>query len=95
MAGYYADSVEYLERDRHRSPMPEFGYGDSQVVLDRSLSTIAPAYGLERDYMRERDTRTSLSIVRPSIPHHHAPTIINEPVIEHEHHHLHHHIDHG
>jgi hypothetical protein len=65
-----------------------------------SLSTIAPAYGA--DY---RDaTRTSLSIVRPTGHHHHhererdrdrSPTVIQEPVIEHEHHHLHHHIDHG
>jgi len=57
-----------------------------------SLSTIAPAHGDHRD-----TSRTSLSIVRPSHSghHHHAPTVVDEAVIEHEHHHLHHHIDHG
>ncbi|KAF8543279.1 hypothetical protein BDD12DRAFT_821584 [Trichophaea hybrida] len=55
-----------------------------------SISTIAPAYG--PDY---RDaSRSSLSIVRPGHGHHHAP-VVDETVIEHEHHHLHHHIDHG
>jgi hypothetical protein len=85
--------VEYLDR----SASPDYGFVDSRVD-PRSLSTIAPGYA---DYGRDA-SRTSLTLVRPSGHHHHerdrspmAPTVITEPVIEHEHHHLHHHIDHG
>lgn len=76
--------VEYLEKDIHieKRSTPRYDYLDSRN-MDNGLPT-----GL--DY---RDSNRG-ALVRPAHSHH-APTVIEEPLIEHEHHHLHHHIDHG
>jgi hypothetical protein len=56
-------------------------------------SIIAPAY--DRSGVEYRDTNHSAMIrATHTHGHRHAPTVVEEPVIEHEHHHLHHHIDH-
>jgi len=58
-----------------------------------AVTTVAPAY---RDYeYREASNKGALIRPTPHIHSQHTPTVIEEPVIEHEHHHLHHHIDHG
>ncbi|KAA8900559.1 hypothetical protein FN846DRAFT_139594 [Sphaerosporella brunnea] len=86
-------SVEYVERP----VSPEYGFSDPRVD-PRSLVGLGAGYN---DYGRDA-SRTSLTLVRPAHHHHErersptvASTVIQEPVIEHEHHHVHHHIDHG
>jgi len=51
-----------------------------------SLSTIAPAYAGADPFLRDANRG---ALIR------NTNTVVEEPVVEHEHHHLHHHIDHG
>lgn len=53
-----------------------------------SISTIAPAYGASRGFDLREPDMTRGAMIRSS----RAETVIDEPVIEHEHHHVHHHI---
>lgn len=85
----YHDTV--FEHERHRSTGPEHLNSHKSPAV----SVIAPAY--DRIGVDYRDTNHS-AMIRASHGHNHhrhAPTVIEEPVVEHEHHHLHHHIDHG
>lgn len=93
MASVVVDLPRQSRRHNHR-------YEDDfdSHEYDNSMTTIAAPYTSPRDYeYRESSMRGAL--VRPTVPHVHSPTVastvIEEPVIEHEHHHLHHHIDHG
>lgn len=59
-----------------------------------SLSYAPSMRGVDREY----DIREHISVrggtgAGQLIPR--APTVVEEPIVEHEHHHLHHHIDHG
>lgn len=84
----YHDTVIDLERQRS----PRYDHQDSHP--SPAVSVIAP--GFERIGVDYRDTNHS-AMIRTSHGHNHrhAATVIEEPVVEHEHHHLHHHIDHG
>jgi hypothetical protein len=90
MARYY-EAVPDFERNRS----PRLDYLDLRQSPPSSI--ISPVYGhADVDY---RDTSHSAMIRAPHNHGHsrryHSPTVIEEPVIEHEHHHVHHHIDHG
>lgn len=84
----YHDTVIELERQRS----PRYDHQDSHS--SPAVSVIAPGY--ERIGVDFRDTNNSaLTRASHGHSHRHAASVIEEPVVEHEHHHLHHHIDHG
>lgn len=83
---YYNDR----ERDRVREKKYNSSGGyDSQLQrhspFDNSLTSIAPGYGYATPHS------SSGAMIRGGG----GQSVIEEPVVEHEHHHVHHHIDHG
>lgn len=84
-------SLYYNDRERDRVREKKYnssgGY-DNQLqrysyVDNNSLTSIAPGYGFGSPHSQQG------AMIRG------GQSVIEEPVVEHEHHHVHHHIDHG
>ncbi|KAI5791877.1 hypothetical protein EDC01DRAFT_656374 [Geopyxis carbonaria] len=94
MARYKSHEVEYIdgEYDPMRRSPRDYENLDSRQN-DYSIASYAPhahtSRGANLDLRYEDHTSNRGALIRPT------PTVVEEPVIEHEHHHLHHHIDHG
>jgi hypothetical protein len=86
-------SLYYNDRERDRVREKKYnssgGY-DNQLqryspFVDNSLTSIAPGYGFGSPHTNQG------AMIRGGG----GQSVIEEPVVEHEHHHVHHHIDHG